>query len=440
MDMMYNNENTQQLRYLMPNFILVLAIAGTLIGAALGAIPSHNPMPSKVEDLPVIKEMPNPLVMNNSEKVSTLEQWRIRRREMIEIIEEYEYGHMPPAPGNVKATVVTPIQTVTVDSRFGISRPVSQAQDTEHKTTAPPLQADYRMLHLTFGPQASLGFDIGLFTPVTPADVNHPTSDTSLTQYPVLISLGFSANKYSLGPASAALARGYAVATIPYQQLGADGPNYRSTAFFPAYPQYDWNDFSAWAWGISRAVDYLVTDPIIDRDKIMVTGVSRLGQAVLLAGALDERIALTAPVAGGMAFRFSGKEMGNGLGQGITEIVDQNTYWFGPRFVEFKDQTERLPCDQHWLPALTAPRLFILCNSLADPYGRAYAAVQTYIEAKPVYEFLQAEDNLGVQFRPGGHGMTMEDWTAILDFADQKLIKKPGTRRFDLLPSSDQLK
>lgn len=50
----------------------------------------------------------------------------------------------------------------------------------------------------------------------------------------------------------------------------------------------------------------------------------------MLAGAFDERIALSAPLAGGMALRFSGKEMGNGLGQGITEVVDQNTYWFGP--------------------------------------------------------------------------------------------------------------
>lgn len=171
----------------------------------------------------------------------------------------------------------------------------------------------------------------------------------------------------------------------------------------------------------------------------MITGVSRLGQAVLLAGAFDERIALSAPVAGGMAFRFSGAEMGGGLGQGITEIVDQNTYWFGPRFEEFRDRTERLPSDQHWLPALTAPRAFILCNSLADPYGRAYAAVQSYLGAKPVYELLGAPDNLGVSFRPGGHGATEEDWSAILDFADQHLLGKPERRRFDVLPPEDQL-
>jgi hypothetical protein len=400
------------------------------IVAVIAAILVAEPIQIVVKDLPIIKEMPDPLVMNNGAKIETLNQWKSRRLEMIKILEEYEYGHMPPPPGNVKASEVTPTQRVTVGGRngFGI-RGAGEMQ------SAPaPLQADYRMLHLTFGPGDKLGFDLGIFTPVA-SDAKQAGK-----KYPVLISLGFGAKENSLGAASAALARGYAIATIGYDQLGADSPNYRSTGFFPSYPGYDWNDFSAWAWGISRAVDYLATDSDIDKDKMMVTGASRIGQAVLLAGALDERIALSAPVAAGMAMRFSGKEMGGGLGQGIAEIVDQNTYWFGPHFAEFKGQTERLPCDQHWLLALTAPRLFIMCNSLADQYGRAYAAVQTYLAAKPVYAFLKAGNNLGLNFRAGGHGMTGEDWSALLDFADQKLLRKEGMRKFDVLPPADQLK
>jgi hypothetical protein len=413
---------------------------GIMVVLQLGAVLSGTKTASiAVKDLPVIKELPDPMTMKSGAKVGTLEQWKARRREMIEILEDYEYGHMPPPPGNVKAAVVTPARRVTPGARGGFGmRGLEGAAPGEASAGSAGLQADYRKLHLTFGPGEKLGFDVGIFTPVdasVPADAAKPEK-----QYPILISLGFSADENSLGAASVALARGYAVATIGYSQLGADAPNYRSTAFFPAYPEYDWNDISAWAWGISRSVDYLATDPAIDKDKIMITGASRIGQAVLLAGAFDERIALTAPVAGGMALRFSGKEMGGGRGQGIAEIVDQNTYWFGPRFAEFKGQTERLPCDQHWLPALTAPRLFIMCNSLADQYGRAYAAAQTYLGAKPVYEFLKAGENLGLNFRPGGHGMTGEDWSALLDFADQKLLKKAGTRRFDSLPPADQLK
>jgi hypothetical protein len=116
--------------------------------------------------------------------------------------------------------------------------------------------------------------------------------------------------------------------------------------------------------------------------------------------------------------------------------VDQNTYWFGPRFAEFKGQTDRLPCDQHWLLALAAPRAFILCNALSDQYGNSNAAAQTYLNAKPVYGLLGAPEQLGQNFRPGMHGMNATDWAAILDFADWRLMGKEAKRRFDEIPAT----
>jgi hypothetical protein len=76
---------------------------------------------------------------------------------------------------------------------------------------------------------------------------------------------------------------------------------------------------------------------------------------------------------------------------------------------------------------------------LDDQYGNANAAVQSYLGAKPVYDFLRVPDNLGINFRPGQHGMNATDWQAILDFADQKLRKLDVKRRFDQLPPADQL-
>jgi hypothetical protein len=425
---------------------LTLSVTAALALAATpttgGAATPSKPAPIPVQDLPIIKEMPDPLTLLDGTKVTTPEQWRTRRQQMIKILEDYEYGHMPPTPGNVKATTVAPIRRITLGrGGFGMGMGPGAGRRGPATTASAPalLQADYRMFHLSFGPSEKLGFDLGIFLPVEPSAPTTPASQPP-KPLPILIYVGMSTNESSALAAGAALARGYAIATLNYTQLGADATNYRSTAFFPAYPNYDWNDFSAWAWGVSRAVDYLVTDPAIDKSKILATGTSRLGQAVLLAGAFDERIALSAPVAGGMALRYSGKEVGDKLGQGIAEVVDQQTYWFGPRLLEFKGNVYRLPCDQHWLLALTAPRLFIMCNSMADQYGRPYAAVQTYLAAKPIYHFLNADDNLGLNFRPGGHGMQAEDWSALLDFADQKLLQKPITRRFDILPPADQLK
>jgi hypothetical protein len=80
----------------------------------------------------------------------------------------------------------------------------------------------------------------------------------------------------------------------------ADGSwSFRTTRFYPAYPNYDWGLLRGWAWGVSRIVDYLETDSSvykIDRTKLIVTGVSRTGKSALVAGAFDDRLAMIAPV------------------------------------------------------------------------------------------------------------------------------------------------
>ena len=369
--------------------------------------PASTPHPPTipVSQLEPIEEMPDPLTLSDGTEVTTEEQWHVRRKEMLRLLEDYTYGHVPPPPGNTTSELVGQEQLGGGGS---------------HR---------YQMVHLSFGPDEELGFDLGLFLP----------SGEGEGPFPVLISLSYDAGASSLGGASAAISRGYAVATVPYQQLAKDSDAWKTSPFFVAYPDYDWRDIAAWSWGMSRAVDYLATNPDIDRDKIMVTGISRLGQAALHMGAFDQRIAVSIPMAGGMAFRYSGQEMGGGLGQGITEVVDQVTYWFGPLLPQFRNKTPLLPSDQHWLPALTAPRLFIMTNALSDPYGRAYAAAQSYLEAKPVFEFLGVPDNVGQFFRPGSHGATNEDWDAALDFADQYLMMRPGDRRFDVLPPDSDL-
>ena len=104
-------------------------------------------------------------------------------------------------------------------------------------------------------------------------------------------------------PIAQIVGRGYAVATFYYGDISPDKPGLNEGVFpyfrpegkgpHEAAASTDWACIAAWAWGLERAVDYLVTDKEVDGQRIVVFGHSRLGKTALLAGALDERIAAT---------------------------------------------------------------------------------------------------------------------------------------------------
>jgi len=332
----------------------------------------------------------------------------------------------------------------------------------------------YRLVHLTFGPHESLSLDIGIFTPVAggpfPAVImpgGTPPGATPLPRLPpgprqgtgvnALLKVGPAENQPAppAGPGrmlnaediaarNAALAHGFAYVTFNNNDCGedttlrnADGSwAFRNTRFYPAYPGYDWGLLRGWAWGVSRIIDYLETDSSIDKTKLIVSGVSRTGKSALVAGALDERIALVAPVAssggGTPAFRFSGAEHGGN--EGLSEMMKKYPNWFSPHLHEFWGQAEKLPFDQHWFIALAAPRPFIALEGTKDQNVNHNGVKQSWLAARPAYALLGATDRVGVNWTERPHGMVEGDWEAMLTFADRFLLGKQVERRFDQFP------
>jgi dienelactone hydrolase len=349
---------------------------------------------------------------------------------MRRIIEYYAIGHQPPPPGRVTGRELK-------------SQPVLEGK------------ALFRLVHLSFGPEDKLGFDVAIFTPagavapvgpfptvVQPSFDSTPGIDfTPLTNATGKVVFKAVTPEAAVTQYAQALGRGYAVLTFYYQQCGADNRTNRQSGFFPAYPDYDWGDLAAWAWGMSRCVDYLEQQPYVDRAKIIAVGHSRLGKATLVAGALDERFALVAPAGSGCggtgAYRFNGQ--GRGGKEGLEDATRKFPQWFGPRLAQFSGQVEKLPFDQHWLMDLVAPRAFIATDGLDDATANENALVQAWLAARPVYALLGVPDHLGIHFRPGKHLLAPEDWTAILDFADQQLRGLKVSGRFDQLPPAGQL-
>jgi hypothetical protein len=337
----------------------------------------------------------------------------------------------------------------------------------------------YRLVHLTFGPQESLSLDIGIFTPAgggpVPAVISPSGSPPGAAPLPrlaqgpnqgrnedVLLLVGPGPQPAGAGAGrgpgrgprtaeavaagSPVLAHGFALVTFDNNDCAEDttlrnadgGWAYRTTRFYPAYPKYDWGVLQGWAWGVSRIVDYLETDPAIDKTKLIVTGVSRTGKSALVAGAFDDRLAMVAPVAssggGTPAYRFSGSQPPRGGKEGLTEMVRKYPNWFSDHLHEFWGQPDKLPFDSHWFMALVAPRPFIALEGTHDQNVVANGVRQAFLAAQPAFALLNVKDRLGVSWADRPHGMVEGDWDALFAFADKFLMGKTVTRRFDEFP------
>jgi hypothetical protein len=385
----------------------------------------------EVKDLPIRPEMPDVMTMDDGTKVTTPAQWRARREEMKAILEHYELGHAPPPPGNVSGE--------DVQSRILLDGTVK-----------------FRLVHLKFGPGEKLGFDVAIFTPAKggpfPTIINPSffmTPGVAVTNNPSTAASTNSSGRPRFNfnapvtPEKAAegfsnqLARGYAIVTYRYTQCGEDNTNFLNSSFYPEYQGYDWGVLLGWAWGLSRVVDYLETQPFADKSKLIALGHSRLGKLVMVATAFDERISLGAPAgssgAGTGAYRFCGP--GRGGKEGIEDMTRKFPYYFVPRLAEFTGQMEKLPFDAHWFIALTAPRPWISVEGTDDQNCVPNAVRQSILAAQPVYEFLGVSaDRVGVNYEPHRHALTAGDWAAALDFADQQLRGIDHQRRFDQFP------
>ena len=167
--------------------------------------------------------------------------------------------------------------------------------------------------------------------------------------------------------------RGYAVFIMPTSGIYPDWgkrADYRDGVFRVLSPDRearrddDWATISAWAWGASRVVDYLLKCDSIDFDNIAVVGHSRSGKTALWCGANDKRISLAISNASGC--------MGASMLRGKTgeHIKDINvTDWFCGNFKKFNDSEEMLPVDQHMLLALIAPRLLYVASCSEDEWA-----------------------------------------------------------------------
>lgn len=415
----------------------LLAFSAAVSPAPAQSLPPVQPFPD-VSHLPANPDLPDPLVMLDGRPVTSKRQWeRERRPELKALFQHYMYGYMPPPPKRIQATVEREDRAL-----FG-------GKATKREVTlrfGPPETPPIHLLLIVpnHRPKPVPVF-LGLAFCGNHAIVNDPTIPLSEAwMYPgepgVVNNRATEASrgsKVDVWNVEMALDRGYAVATFYNGDVDPDFPDF-TNGVHPHFSRpgqtqrgpHDWGTIAAWAWGIQRAVDYLVTNSAIDRKRIAVVGHSRNGKASLLAAAFDERIALVIPHQAGCG--GSAPSRGQ-IGESVRQINDRFPHWFCDTFKQFNDQPERLPFDQHCLVALVAPRPVLFSNALEDSWANPEGQFEVLRAADRVYRFLGVEglaaeamppqqtlvrSRLGYFIRPGKHSMTRQDWQAFLDFAD----------------------
>jgi len=312
-----------------------------------------------------------------------------------------------------------------VRTEYGGMPPVPERTEGEelHRHEVARLEgATHRQYRLRTGPGLAVTFVLDLLVPRLPPPLGVVLTGDGCWLAP------------RAEVALAVLRRGYLLAWFNRVEIAHDDYRMdRTSGIYAAYPEMDFGAIAAWAWGFHRAVDFLRACDVVDPHRIAVTGHSRGGKAALLAGATDDRIGLTAPNGSGGGGAGSFLSLGPGS-ETLADILRAVPYWFAPDLRDYVGREASLGFDQHFLKALVAPRPLLGTEALGDLWANPSGTWQTFDAAREVYRFLGAADRIGIHYRPGEHEQALEDWTALLDFADWHFRGVRPARRFDACP------
>jgi (4-O-methyl)-D-glucuronate---lignin esterase len=385
--------------------------------------------------------LPNPLVMANGQRVTSARMWTAERRpELLKFFQTYEYGHSPGRPKGMTFQIVS----VEANALGGKAVRKQVVINFTGKQDGP------RMRLLVYLPKGATK-PVPMFLGLNFAGNQTIASDPGITINPNWVgstgwgvidhhateeSRGASACQWQL---QKILARGYGLATAYYGDIEPDfeggiRQGVRALYLRPGQsePAVDgWGAIGAWAWGLSRAMDYLETDKDVDAHRVAVVGHSRLGKTALWAGAQDTRFALVISNDSGEGGAALSRHW---MGETVKAINTSFPWWFCRNYRKFDNDVNALPVDQHELIALIAPRPVYIATAAgdlwADPRGMFLAAQA----AAPVYRLLGTDGlgavkmpgigqpvmtTIGFHLRCGPHDVTAYDWDQFLDFADK---------------------
>jgi hypothetical protein len=386
--------------------------------------------------------LPDPLMMADGAPVKSVKAWESKRRpEILELFKKEMYGRAPGKPAKQSYFVLSHHKNVLggkadrkqVEVRFagtgeGPRMTILIYLPARAKGPVPTF------LTLNFRGNHTLHPDPAIRLPHSwvRGKVKGETENNRATEK----GRGLAKSRW---PVETILARGYALAAIYYGDIDPDFDDGWKNGVHALYPAThkrkpeEWGSIATWAWGLSRAMDYLETDREIDHQRVAVMGHSRLGKTSLWAGASDPRFALVISNNSGCGGAALSRRA---FGETVQRINTSFPHWFCDNFVKYNANENKCPVDQHQLIALIAPRPVYIASAVDDRWADPKGEFLSGLHANPVYQLyglpgLPAKKqppldtpsmgSIGYHIRSGRHDVTKFDWAAYLKFADKHL-------------------
>ena len=343
--------------------------------------------------------------------MKTADEFEKRRNEIKKILQEEEYGYIPPKPDHMR------VEELSVDESFCAGKAILKCVK---------LVCQYEH-----------GWEFSF-----PVYCSIPTKSG---RHPAFVHINFSPNvPHKFQPTESIIDRGYAVFSFSYKDVTSDDANFKD-GIAPRIASSRRKGVSPgklvmWAWAAMRVMDYIESLDGIDSSNVAVVGHSHLAKSALIAGGFDERFKYIISNNSGC----SGAALSRGkIGEKVDIITSVFPYWFCPRYSK-NARKSNIPegFDQHFLLALSVPRHLLIGSAeedlWADPtseflslvaINEAYALFGkrglVHCDTIPTAKTVLAEGDAMYHIRHGKHYLSLEDWCAYMDYID-RFVKSEG--------------
>ena len=380
--------------------------------------------------------LPDPLVAEDGTPILTPEDWQTKRRpELLNLFKEHMFGQFPEADlSKIKTKEISSAvdalggKATRKEIRIYFNAPEKNPQATVLLYVPNVREADVPVFVMpNFQGNHTISDDPG----ITAIDVRNRAWDGNKKAEEVR---GAVKSRWAL---DMIISRGYAVATVCYEELELDSSQAFPQGIHSLFTNFDAQSedypsaIGAWAWGLSRVLDLLETVPGVDASKAIVAGHSRLGKTALWCGVNDERFAAVISNDSGCGGAALSRRQ---FGERVDKINRSFPHWFTKKFHEYGAKVNELPIDEHELIALVAPRPIYVASASEDLWADPRGEFLSALYADSVYRLLGTDGIGGVTEQPdvnvpvgatiryhirtGVHDVTDFDWEQYLNFAD----------------------